>query len=62
MSNNENESNSSKRDEMKGKGVKKSLLGSDKESVINFLKNWMTNISPKLQNIPIWKLTIPGMT
>jgi hypothetical protein len=59
MSNNQKESNSSKRDEFKGK---KSVLGSNKENVINFLKNWMTNISPKLQNIPIWKLTIPGMT
>lgn len=24
------------------------------------LKNWMTNVSDKLKDIPVWKLTIPG--
>ena len=25
------------------------------------LKNWMTNISDQLKDIPVWKLTIPGI-
>ncbi|XP_054163437.1 PI-PLC X domain-containing protein 3-like [Oppia nitens] len=31
-----------------------------KKSVPKELNNWMTNISTKLQDIAIWKLTIPG--
>ena len=31
------------------------------EEIPKELKNWMTNISSKLKDIPLWKLTIPGI-